>query len=167
MTSGDSGDGPDRHEVLARLAVQGRLLHLAMMGLSTAAAARFGLQVIDQQCAGLLHQTGPISVGRLAELAGLTPSSVTGVVDRLERSNRLRREPDPRDRRKVILVPLRPAEVEQTFRPLAEQFQAMYDRYSDEELVLLDDYLTQMTGHIRAYITTLRTQRSPDPAADS
>ncbi|WP_083998787.1 MarR family winged helix-turn-helix transcriptional regulator [Actinomadura kijaniata] len=158
MTSGDFQERPDRDEVLAQLAVQGRLLHLAMMGLSTAAASRFGLQVIDQQCAGLLNQTGPMSVGRLAEMAGLTPSSVTGVVDRLERGGLLRREPDPRDRRKVILVPLRSAEIEEAFRPLAQQFQAMYARYDDRELALLNDCLRQMTDHLRAHITTLRTQ---------
>ncbi|WP_067474497.1 MarR family winged helix-turn-helix transcriptional regulator [Actinomadura hibisca] len=167
MTSGDSDDRPGRDEALAQLAVQGRLLHLAMMGLSTAAAARFGLQVIDQQCSGLLHQTGPISVGRLAELAGLTPSSVTGVVDRLERADLLRREPDPHDRRKVILVPLRSVEIEEVFQPLAQRFQAMYARYDDQELALLNDFLLHMTDNIRAHITTLRTRRSPDPAIGS
>ncbi|MQY04829.1 MarR family winged helix-turn-helix transcriptional regulator [Actinomadura macrotermitis] len=159
MTSGDIEEPPGRDEVLAQLAVQGRLLHLAMTGLTTAAAARFGLQVIDHQCAGLLHHTGPMSVGRLAELAGLTPSSVTGVVDRLERTGRLRREPDPNDRRKVILIPLRPVEVDEAFRGLAEQFQAMYARYNDQELILLNDCLRQMTDHIRGHITTLREQR--------
>ncbi|GAA1588659.1 hypothetical protein GCM10009678_83800 [Actinomadura kijaniata] len=158
MTSGDFQGRFDRDEALTRLAVQGRLLHLAMMGLSTAAASRFGLQVIDQQCAGLLNQTGPMSVGRLAELAGLTPSSVTGVVDRLERRGLLRREPDPHDRRKVILVPLRSAEIEEAFQPLARQLQAMYARYDDRELALLNDYLQQMTEHLRAHTTALRTQ---------
>ena len=105
--SGKSADGtPGRLEAQRRLGTQGRLLNLAMTGLSSAAAARLGLQAIDQQCIGLLHLAGPMTVGQLARLAGLTPSSITGVVDRLERAGLARRESDPQDRRRVLVMPL-------------------------------------------------------------
>jgi DNA-binding MarR family transcriptional regulator len=53
-------------------------------------------------CLLLLH--GPAPAGRLAELTGLTTGAVTGLVDRLERGGFARRELDPHDRRKVIVV---------------------------------------------------------------
>ena len=54
-------------------------------------------------CLLLLH--GPAPAGRLAELTGLTTGAVTGVIDRLEKGGFVRRELDPADRRKVIVVP--------------------------------------------------------------
>src|SRR5690348_10057768 len=54
-------------------------------------------------CLLLLH--GPAPAGRLAELTGLTTGAVTGVVDRLEAGGFVRRETDPADRRRVIVVP--------------------------------------------------------------
>ena len=37
--------------------------------------------------------------GELAKMAGLEPSSMTGLLDRMERANLVKRTPDPRDRR--------------------------------------------------------------------
>jgi hypothetical protein len=46
---------------------------------------------------------GPVTAGTLAEAKGLTSGAITGVIDRLERSGFARREPDPGDRRKVLV----------------------------------------------------------------
>src|ERR1051325_11462594 len=54
-------------------------------------------------CLLLLHEPAP--AGRLAELTGLTTGAVTGVIARLETGGFVRREVDPADRRKVIVVP--------------------------------------------------------------
>jgi DNA-binding MarR family transcriptional regulator len=147
----------DRAELLRRVAVQGRLLHLAMTGVTHAAAARLGLQPIDQQCIGLLHQTGPAAVGQLARLAGLTTSSITGVVDRLERAGHLRREPDAHDRRKVVLVPLPSATATDMFAPLQRRMAALNERHSDAELTLVADYLDRVTALMQEHAAALRS----------
>ncbi|ALS26296.1 MarR family transcriptional regulator [Paenibacillus sp. 32O-W] len=41
--------------------------------------------------------------GKLAELAGLSSGAATTVIDRMEKSGFVRREPVPQDRRKTIL----------------------------------------------------------------
>jgi DNA-binding MarR family transcriptional regulator len=97
-------------------------------------------------CLLLLH--GPAPAGRLAELTGLTTGAVTGVVDRLEKGGFVRREVDPADRRKVIVVP----DAERVDRDLFPHFpslkraaaQQFYDDFSIAELDLISEFLSRL-----------------------
>ena len=51
---------------------------------------------------GIRH--GASSPGELARLWQVTPAVITGIVDRLEKRDLVRREPDPDDRRRLQLV---------------------------------------------------------------
>jgi DNA-binding IclR family transcriptional regulator len=59
-----------------------------------------------------------IEASRLAELSGFTTGAITGIVDRLERAGCVRRQPNPDDRRSIILHPLRLAETERRTGPI-------------------------------------------------
>lgn len=59
----------------------------------------------DLVCMCLLQLNGSVTPGWLAEMTGLTTGAVTGMIDRLERAGYVRREPDPEDRRRVIVRP--------------------------------------------------------------
>ena len=61
-----------------------------------------------------------MTASRLAELSGLTSGAITGVLDRLERANVLRREPDPADRRRILIrgVPGREADFRDVYGPI-------------------------------------------------
>ena len=98
-------------------------------------------------CLLLLH--GPAPAGRLAELAGLTTGATTGVIDRLEAGGFARREPDPGDRRKVIVVPDRERVDHDLFphfpslqRAATDQF---YEPFSVAQLQLITAFLQQLT----------------------
>jgi hypothetical protein len=70
-----------------------------------AVARSVGLNTSDMQAVGLLMAEGPASPSQLAGLVGLTRGgAITGVIDRLERAGYVRREPDPQDRRRVLVV---------------------------------------------------------------
>src|SRR4030095_3865035 len=69
-----------------------------------AIAEQLGLNATDHKAADLLMQRGPLSAGALAELAGVTTGSVTGMIDRLERAGWVRRTRDPADRRRIIVA---------------------------------------------------------------
>jgi DNA-binding MarR family transcriptional regulator len=99
-------------------------------------------------CLLLLH--GPAPAGQLAELTGLTTGAVTGVVDRLEKGGFVRRELDPADRRKVIVVPDAGRVDSDLFphfptlqRAAADQF---YDEFNIAELELLSQFLSRLTA---------------------
>ena len=69
------------------------------------ASEALSLAPTDLVCMCLLQLNGPATPGWLAEMTGLTTCAVTGMVDRLERAGYVRREPDPKDRRRVIVRP--------------------------------------------------------------
>jgi DNA-binding MarR family transcriptional regulator len=97
-------------------------------------------------CLLLLH--GPAPAGRLAELTGLTTGAVTGLVDRLERAGLVRREVDPGDRRKVIIVP----DAERVERDVFPHFPSLqraamttfYDDFTIAELEVITAFLSRL-----------------------
>jgi DNA-binding MarR family transcriptional regulator len=99
-------------------------------------------------CLLLLH--GPAPAGWLAESAGLSTGAVTGVIDRLEKGGFVRRELDPADRRKVIVVPDR-ARVDSDLFPHFPSLQraratSFYDDFSDAELERIAEFLSRLTS---------------------
>lgn len=52
----------------------------------------------------LIGRAGRVAPGELAEILHVHPSSLTGVLHRLERAGLVRRTPDPSDGRRVILA---------------------------------------------------------------
>jgi DNA-binding MarR family transcriptional regulator len=93
-------------------------------------ADRVGLRLTDMQCINVLELMGPSTPGELARFTGLTTGGVTVMLDRLERGGYLKREPNPRDRRSV-LVHLNPAKL--------KKIQAFYDEINDRMTALLDE----------------------------
>jgi MarR family transcriptional regulator, organic hydroperoxide resistance regulator len=66
-------------------------------------AERVGLHLTDMQCMNLLDLLGTSTPGKLAEFMGLTTGGVTVMLDRLEKTGCIRREPNPGDRRSVLV----------------------------------------------------------------
>jgi DNA-binding MarR family transcriptional regulator len=102
-----------------------------------------GINRTDGRCLDILEQDGPLTAGRLAELAGLTTGAMTTVLDRLERAGYARRVRDADDRRRVQ-VELTP-EARRAFGPYYEPMVALsdelYSRYSDDQLRVVLDFL--------------------------
>src|SRR5580698_5169113 len=66
-------------------------------------AERFHLNLTDTQCLNLLELSGSATPGQLATRTGLTTGGVTVVLDRLEKAGFVKREPNPNDRRSLIV----------------------------------------------------------------
>lgn len=62
-----------------------------------------GLHLTDMQCMNLLDMLGTSTPGKLAECMGLTTGGVTVMLDRLEKAGCIKREPNPDDRRSVLV----------------------------------------------------------------
>src|SRR2546421_2953308 len=86
-------------EALAAVRILGKKLHATMERW----AERFGLsEGRFQVLVRLKHQpTGRFTMGELAEMLDVSPRSVTGLVDNLERDGLVKRVDDPADRRSV------------------------------------------------------------------
>lgn len=86
-------------EALAAIRILGKKLHAGMERW----ADRFGLSEGRFQILVRLHHqpAGRITMGDLAEMLDVTPRTVTGLVDNLERDGLVKRVDDPDDRRSV------------------------------------------------------------------
>ncbi|HWE47470.1 MAG TPA: MarR family transcriptional regulator [Caulobacteraceae bacterium] len=111
---------------------------------SQAVAARLGVGGTELECLDCVVLRGGATAGDLARATGLTTGAITGVIDRLERAGYARREPDPADRRKVLVkaTPAVATEIAPLYRPMAEASAAAMARYDDDALALLLDFLT-------------------------
>jgi DNA-binding MarR family transcriptional regulator len=129
---------------------------------SQAAAERLGLNSTDLECVSVIMR-GPATAGALAEATGLTTGAITGVIDRLERAGFAQREPDEKDRRKV-LVRVRPEALRKAaplFEPMRRASLEVLSRYRDEELVLILDFLTRAQAASVEVVAALRKQPKP------
>jgi DNA-binding MarR family transcriptional regulator len=92
-----------------RIVLEIRKFIAASIFFNTQAAEKAGLGLTDMQMLHMLQLYGPSTPTRLAKWTGLTSGGVTVALDRLEKAGYLRREPNPEDRRSLLitLIPVR------------------------------------------------------------
>jgi len=127
--------------------------------LGQVSAERIGINATDLNCLNIVALTGPMTAGELARQTGLTTASITGVLDRLEEGGFVRRERDPKDRRRVI-VNLNPGpglrQIGPTFGPLVKAWRAAAASYSDQDLRLLLGFQRRFEDIVRGQLARLR-----------
>jgi DNA-binding MarR family transcriptional regulator len=138
---------------------------------SQTVAARIGVNSTDQECGDLLNIFGPMTAGRLAEISGLTTGAITGVINRLEHAGFVRRVQDPMDRRRVIVhaVPDSDAarKAAKFFEGMANASIALCDHYSDEELAVIFDFISNALTITTEEIARLRSDSTHPEAPQS
>ena len=97
---------------------------------------------------------------------GLTTGAVTRVIDRLEQAGYVRRTTDPADRRRVVIevVPERVATVESLLDSLGTAAAADAERYTDEQLATINDFLSRMADLTQTEATRIRTDTTEHPS---
>ncbi|MFE2184867.1 MarR family winged helix-turn-helix transcriptional regulator [Streptomyces sp. NPDC059455] len=101
---------------------------------------------------GLTLKSEPAGMGELGEPLGMSPRSMTVLVDGLEKEGLVRRVSHPHDRR-VKLVELTPAGrqvVEQDLGPSHDAAAALFDDFTAEERDELLRLLMKVAGSLRA-----------------
>nr|WP_233568038.1 MarR family transcriptional regulator [Cohnella faecalis] len=140
---------------------------MSMRGLGTrtvlyqqSVAASLGLHNNDFLSIDILHEKGPVTAGELSRLTGLTTGSVTSLIDRLEKNGFVRRQQDPHDRRKVIIVPLYEdkEDVSATYLQLHSEMVKLASSYSDEELELITQFLNKAGSVLEEQIHHLNSK---------
>ncbi len=151
-----------RPALLERVMMAGREIGAATVFFHQAVAESGGLCSADHKYLDELVRIGPMTAGELADATGLTSGAVTGVIDRLEASGLARRERDPHDRRKVIVVPL----VDKAtclfaphFQGLVRDLDRLHAGMSDADLTLVADYLQRVSAILRAQTRALRASK--------
>lgn len=106
----------------------------------------------------------PITSGELAARLGLGAPATTGLVDRLENAGHVRRERDPRDRRKVTIVMQPPALqlAVDFFVPLGALMHETVAGLSATDLQRATDVIRLLTGAVTSTRVATGAGRSSD-----
>lgn len=110
-------------------------------------AETIGLGASDLQFLTLLQMHGSLTPGQLAEMSNLRTGTVTGVLDRLERSGFVRRDRASDDRRKVIVsleIENMMAKVGPLYQEQGQNLFSVLTRYSTDELHLIERFLNDV-----------------------
>lgn len=167
--SNSSNSSVDRRQLLETLHRESRQAGAMGTLFSQTVAEHVGLNATDMESLDFLTMYGPMTAGRLAEITGLTTGAITGVVDRLEAAGYVRRERDPRDRRRVMLQPQihRYSDFEPYYDPLYQRMNELLERYSDAELAFLREYYLQVNHIFTEEIARVRGMEETKTAATS
>jgi DNA-binding MarR family transcriptional regulator len=141
----------------ARVAGSLRALSTEIDRLDQAAADRYGLNRTDMRALDIICRAGPLAPTDLARLLGFTTGGVTTVLDRLERAGYIRRLADTADRRRLVVeaTAATAARDREVFGDLIRQTGELLATYTDDQLAVIDDFLTRARQLTAAYADTL------------
>ncbi|MEU2055649.1 MarR family winged helix-turn-helix transcriptional regulator [Streptomyces bungoensis] len=141
-----------RAETLRQLMDVGRAHSAVTVMFHSAVAAKQGLNATEEKTLDYLQRQGPLTAKELAELTGLAPASVTGLLDRLETKGFVRRVRHPTDRRRVLveLNEEKLAEFAEFFEDWARDIVEACEEFSTDELATVIRFLTVMSERQRA-----------------
>jgi DNA-binding MarR family transcriptional regulator len=135
-----------RAELIREFIAAIRASQVATDMLDEAVANHLGIHRTDARCLDILDQEGPMTAGRLAERARISPGATTTALDRLERKGLARRTRDTEDRRRVLV------EVTPELRAMAERLFGTPEDGSKALEVYSDDELRFLIGFHRANV---------------
>lgn len=140
-----------REALLAALLEAGRESTTASILFHGAVADRVGLCPADHKALDVLLRHGPLTAGEISGHTGLASASVTSLIDRLEAKGFVHRASDPGDRRRVIVepVPERAGELTPLFASLKQELMRLLERYDDEQLATIRDFLESSAAVLR------------------
>ena len=129
----------------------GRELSSAVVLFHQAVASRVGLSAGDLKTLELIQQEGPFNASELAKRTGLTGAAITALVGRLLVGGHVSREPDPADRRRVIIrsVESTDPEIGKVFASLGVALGGLIQDYTPAEQAAIAEYLSRMIEVMR------------------
>lgn len=135
-------------------------------------ASQIGLSATEFECLCLIKDEGPITAGQLSRQTGLTTGAITGLIDRLEKAGLAQRQPDPADRRRVMVRisqnTAAKAKIRGLYEPVGVAYKDIIKDYSDAELQLIAGFITQYvhsTDHIAAQMRAKHSEPQKGNAA--
>jgi DNA-binding MarR family transcriptional regulator len=144
----------------AQVADSLRALSTEIDRLDQAAADRYGLNRTDMRALDIVGRAGPLTPTDLARLLGFTTGGVTTVLDRLERAGYVRRRADAADRRRLVVETTAATDTrdQEVFGDLIRQTGELLATYTEDQLQVIDDFLTRARQLTAAYAGTLSGQ---------
>lgn len=123
---------------------------ISAMLFRNAMARKFGVTLTESLCLTLLGINPNSSPKELAHNIGLTTGAITTLLDRLEKRGFIKRKPNPKDRRGVLI------EIDEEYTKEAMKMvtgiqkahKELVNSYSDKELEIIQDFLIRFTDNM-------------------
>jgi DNA-binding MarR family transcriptional regulator len=143
VASSDRANPRHRRRSTAAIRESLRELSIQLSLLNHQVGSRLALKDVDLDCLDLINRHGPLSPSALGRLAGLHPATLTGILDRLQKSGWIARDRDTTDRRAVVLRALRDRnpEILQLYSGMNGAMEQICSGYTEAELAVLSDFL--------------------------
>jgi DNA-binding MarR family transcriptional regulator len=124
----------------------------------------YGLSASERLCLSFL-MGGAQSASAIAREIRLTPAAVTTLLDRLEKRGYVRRQADPTDRRKVLVVAAEAALAlaRDVYGPMAKAGAAMLDEFGLDELKVMQRMVAAAMALQQAAAADLEQRGGPRP----
>ena len=120
-----------------------------------------GLSGTDHKYLGFLIEKGQMTAGELATLTGLTTGAVTGLIDRFEKKNLVKRQFAEDDRRKVFIVP-NTQKIMALFAPLYKEYRNRHEKllgsFSDRDIRIIESYFAKAVDIMNETTNKLNNQ---------
>jgi DNA-binding MarR family transcriptional regulator len=138
----------ERRRTIVTIKATLRELNNQVSLLNRQVSTKVELKDSDLDALDLISRVGPISPGAFARQAGLHPATVTGIIDRLERSGWIAREQDPTDRRGTLVraLPERAGELFQLYSGMNGSVDELCAGYDEQQLATIADFLSKATA---------------------
>lgn len=121
-----------------------------------------GLSGTDHKYLGFIIQKGQMTAGELSTLTGLTTGAVTGLIDRFEQKDLVKRRFGG-DRRKVIVEP-NAEKIMAVFEPLYREFRSKSEQvmasFSEQELAVIEAYFLKAIEVMNETTSQLNAKQS-------
>ena len=101
-----------------------------------------GLNAADMGCLTVLFLKGTATPSELSKYTGLSSGATTAMLDRLEKSGLIERQPNPHDRRGTLIRPVNDAaeKVLPLFASVRQAQDEIVSSYSEQELSTIVDF---------------------------
>ncbi|WP_291912161.1 MarR family winged helix-turn-helix transcriptional regulator [Chitinophaga sp. CB10] len=157
---------PEKNALLADIGHLTKEFSTGTVLMHQAIAQQAGLTGTDHKYIDLLLQHGSMTAGQLSELSGITTGAVTAMIDRLEKSKLVKREPSPDDRRKVLVVLDREEATKRigpAFKAMQQDLEKLYDQFTRAELKTVEKYLKAVVEFTNKQIRNLNEKPAKKP----
>ncbi|ACU76402.1 transcriptional regulator, MarR family [Catenulispora acidiphila DSM 44928] len=142
----DAAATRERRRTMNQITDTFREMSVVMTVLNLRAGEQVGLRDVEMKALDVLMRDGAMSAKALGQRLGMHPATMTGILDKLEKSGWVVRERSPEDRRVVLIQPVRErvGEVVRLFAGMNGTAIELLDRYDTEQLETILGFMNTM-----------------------
>lgn len=147
-STGAAPDSRDRRRTMNQITDSFREMAVVMTVLNLRAGEQVGLRDVEMKALDVLMRDGAMSAKAVGQRLGMHPATMTGILDKLEKSGWVTRERSTEDRRVALIQPVRErvGEIVRLFAGMNTTAVELLDRYDTADLETIAGFMDMMVN---------------------